>query len=115
MTNITDKKELITQYKQRKVVGGIYAIKNNQNGKMFIDGTTDIKGMQNRFSFSQKTGSCVNTKIHNDWSSYGCSSFSFEILDELAKKEEQTISEFREEIDLLKEIWLDKHPNENLY
>lgn len=115
MTNINEKKELISRYKQRKIIGGIYAIKNNQNGRMLIDGTTDVKGMQNRFNFSQKTGSCVNTRIQNDWANYGCSSFNFEILEELAKKEEQSSREFQEEIDLLKEIYLEKYDKKNLY
>ena len=115
MTNDINKKDLISKYKMRKVIGGIYAIKNIRTGKMLLDGTTDLLGMKNRFEFSQKTGSCINTRIQNAWKEDGHLSFEFWVLEELEKKEEQTMTEFRDDINVLKEIWLEKTVEENLY
>lgn len=103
-----DKKELKAAYKERKVIGGICAIKNNSNGKMLMEAVSDIGGFKNRFEFSKKTGSCVNSKLISDWNQFGSDSFSFEVIEELTKKATQTDKEFKEDIIMLKEIWLEK-------
>lgn len=103
-----DKKELKDAYKERKVIGGICAIKNISNGKMLITAVADIAGYKNRFEFSKSTGGCVSIKLQKDWNELGTNNFTFEILEELDKKETQTPKEFNEDIKTLKEIWLEK-------
>lgn len=109
------KKELQAQYKEREIVGGVYAIRNMLNNKMLLLATTDLQGNKNRFEFSQKTGSCIDLKLQSDWNKQGGGQFIFEVLEELKKGEMQTAEEFRADIDVLKEMWLDKLADVDFY
>ncbi|SKC72104.1 GIY-YIG nuclease family protein [Maledivibacter halophilus] len=110
-----DRKEKIVAYKERKIVGGVFIIKNIINGKMLILTSTDLYGCKNRFEFSQKTGSCVYMKLQSDWKKLGGEAFTFEILEKLEKKDTQTPKEFKEDIKVLEEIWLEKLGSHKLY
>ena len=108
-------KELQTQYKEREITGGVYAIKNTANNKLLLDAAVDLQGSKNRFEFSRKTGSCVNMKLQADWKAQDGSGFVFEVLEELKKGETQSQAEFKADIDLLKQMWLEKLAKESFY
>ncbi len=57
------KKKLLNDFKQRKIIGGICAIKNNVNGKILLENSYNIESNRNRFEFSKKIGSAVSLKI----------------------------------------------------
>ena len=99
------KKEIIAQYKEREIIGGVCVITNTLNNKLLLGAAIDLCSIKNRFEFSQITGSCVDLKLQNDWNAQGGSQFSFEVLEELRKGETQTMEEFKADIALLKEIW----------
>lgn len=109
------KKELQTTYKERDIVGGVYVIRNTVDNKLLLDIAMDLQGCKNRFEFAQKTDSCVNMKLQEDWKVHGGGQFIFEVLEELRKGETQTQKEFKADLDILKEIWLEKLSSENLY
>jgi len=109
------KKELIARYKEREIIGGVYAIKNTLNDKMLLGAVTDLNGIKNRFDFSQKTGSCIDLKLQRDWSKQGSEQFVFEVLEELKKGETQTEKGFKADIALLKEMWLEKLSDRDFY
>ncbi len=109
------KKELQAQYKERKVIGGVYIIKNKETGQLFLASTPDMQGSQNRFEFSQKIGSCVQMKLQKDWAAYGPDAFVFEILEEIKKGDAQTQEEFSEDVKLLKEIYMEKLADSQFY
>ena len=102
------KKELLAAYKERKIVGGICALKNTINGKQLISAVTDLQGSKNRYEFSLVTGGCLDLRIQKDWDEYGSKAFTFVILEELEKKDTQTMKEFEEDIKTLKTILLEK-------
>ncbi|MDR1133321.1 MAG: GIY-YIG nuclease family protein [Synergistaceae bacterium] len=99
------RKELIQQYKERKITGGIYLIKNSRGGKSVLGLTTDIQGSRNRFDFSKKTGMCTDKRIENDWKRLGADAYSFDVLEEISKKETQTDREFERDLADYKELW----------
>ena len=111
------RKQLIDAYKERSrtQTGGVYAVRNTQNGRIFLDASADITASENRFKFAQSTGSCVNVKLNRDWAEFGSGAFTFEILETIDKNEDQTPAEFREDIDLLKKMWIEKYAPETLY
>jgi hypothetical protein len=109
------KKELQVQYKDREIIGGVYAIKNNVNGKMLIDAGTDLRGLKNRFGFAVKTGSCIYLKMQNDWTAQRGAGFDFEVLEELKKDDAQTAAQFRADLSLLKQMWVEKLSDNELY
>ncbi len=102
------KKELKENYKNRRVVGGIYGIKCNANDRIWIKSTKNMAGQQNRFSFAVATNSCPEPAMQDDWKAYGAKSFSFVVLEEIKKGENQTDREFSDDIVTLLEIWREK-------
>jgi len=115
LSDVKSKKELQAQYKEREIVGGVYVIKNTLSNKILLKAATNLQGSKNRFEFSQKTGSCVDMKLQKDWNKDGGEQFVFEVLEELKKGETQTSKEFKDDIDVLKEIWLEKLSDKDLY
>jgi len=106
---------LIVKYKERKIIGGVYAIKNGVTGRSLLISAQDLQGSKNRFEFAQKTGGCVHPRLKDDWEVYGGKAFSLEILEELEKMETQTPDEFIEDIKVLAELWLEKYDPVELY
>jgi len=115
MESNTSRKELIQQYKERKVIGGVYIVRNTVNKKLFLASTTDLPGSKNRFEFAQNTGICVDLKLKKDWDAQNGGGFVFEALDEIEKGGTQTEAEFKADMKLLKEIWLEKLADETFY
>jgi hypothetical protein len=109
------KKELIAQYKGREIIGGVYVIKNTLNNKLLLRAAMDLQGSKNRFDFSLKTGSCVDMKLQNDWNKQGGEQFVFEVLEELKKGETQTEKEYKADIEVLREMWIEKLFDRDLY
>lgn len=103
-----NKKELIARYKQRPITGGVFRIVNTKTGKYLLASDIDIRGSRNRFNFSVSTGSCVQMKLQKDWDDFGAGAFVFEILEELEKNSEQELNAFREDLNLLEEMWREK-------
>jgi len=112
---MNDRKELKQAYKERKITGGVFIIKNNINGRILLDSAINIIGSKNRFDFSKATGSCVNLKLASDWKEFGKDAFTFEILEEIEKKEDQTEKDFGEDVKLLEEIWMEKLEGREFY
>jgi hypothetical protein len=101
------RKELKLQYKGRQITGGVYAIKSTR-GRQLLESTTDLLGSKNRFDFAVKTNSCPNAKIRQAWQELGPDAFAFEPLEEITKKDAQTMKEFEADVAALKELWAEK-------
>ena len=108
MKNNGKKKEILAQYKEREIIGGVYLIRNTVNNKLLLDAATDLQSIRNRFEFARKTGSCVNPQLQSDWSGHGSGAFVFEVLEELKKTSAQTENEFKAEVYLMKDIWFEQ-------
>lgn len=100
------KKELKQIYKEIPIEGGVYQIKNNQNGKVYIGSTRNFKTINGlKFSLEAGTASPTNKELQEDWSHYGASTFSIEILEPLKKKDDPYFNE-KEALLELEEKWL---------
>lgn len=99
-----DRKELLQNYKNRIVVGGVYAIVNTVTSRRMLNYTTDLQGSRNRFEFAQQMNSCIHPRLKDDWERLGGHSFRFDVLDTLEKKEEQTDSSFLDDLKALFDI-----------
>jgi hypothetical protein len=99
------RKDLVRQYNERKIVGGVYAVRNTRDGTVFLDASGDIRASVNRFDFSRKMGVCPIAKIKKDWDKLGPESFVFEILEEHVKDASRTDREFLDDLGALKALW----------
>lgn len=100
-----NRKELINEYKSRKLHGGVYTITNTTNGKYLIGHAANLKSVQNRFQFAVSTGSTVHPKMQKEWITLGAQAFKLEILEELVQKDDQSPEEFMDELKTLEQLW----------
>lgn len=102
------KKELKNAYKSKPVTGGICCIRCSGNQRLLIKATEDIESLRNRFNFAMVTKTCPDPSMRDEWAKYGGKSFSFEVLEEIRKGEDQTEKEFSDDINDLYTMWLEK-------
>lgn len=98
------KKEIIKEYKERKLQGGVYKITNTVNGKYLINHSANLNSVKNQFQFAVKTGSTVDPRLRKDWEECGAQAFSLEILEELEQRPEQSQAEFMDELKTLEQM-----------
>jgi hypothetical protein len=106
--NAPTKQELRNSYRERPVIGGIYAIKNTTTGRMLIASSANIQGAENRFVFAADSPTSLNFKLLPDVREYGIDAFAFEVLEKLEKKAEQSSEEFAADLEVLLELWREK-------
>ena len=99
------RKEIINEYKERKLRGGVYTITNTLNGKYLIDYTTNLQSVQNRYQFALATGSTLHPRLRKDWGELGAKAFTLEVLEELEQKPEQSQAEFMDYLKTLEQLW----------
>jgi group I intron endonuclease len=101
--------ELKREYKNKPQNIGVYQIKNQGNGKIFIGSSMNLDGMFNRFKMGVKCGdfSNGNQRLAEEMKEYGMESFTFEILDQL-KPSEDPLYDYKEDLKTLEALWLEK-------
>ncbi len=104
-----EKQKLKINFKNREVVGGIFAIKNETNKTIYLDKSLNLAGSKNRFDFCRINDSCVHPRLQDAWKEFGKSAFSFEILERVVKKNAQTDASFNSKL----EEFLEKHLEKN--
>lgn len=108
MTQI-DRKKAVQNYQEREVMGGVFQIINRQNGWAFrLKASTDLQAEQNKLDFSKTTNNCMEPELRTQWSEFGPDVFEMRILETLKMNKDQSLSEFKEDLKLLLELWKSK-------
>ena len=98
------RKEINSEYKARRLNGGVYTITNTVNGKYLIGYAVNLKSIQNRFQFAITTGSTVHPKLQKDWEEYGAQVFKLEVLEALEQKPDQSQGDFIDDLKTLEQL-----------
>ena len=98
------RKEITNEYKERKIIGGVYTITNTTNGKYFIGHAANLDSIRNHFQFAVTTGSTVHPKLQKDWKELGAQAFQLGVLEELEQKPEQSQAEFMDDLKTLEQL-----------
>lgn len=101
------KKELKQAYKQHKPVIGVFQVKNEINGKVLIEGSTDIQARWNRHLAELRFGSHRNAQLQKDWNEASEENFTFSVLSELEYKEGENV-DFAQEVKTLEEMLVEE-------
>jgi hypothetical protein len=102
------RKTLISEYKQRKIIGGIYRVTNTKNGRYLLDYTPNLQARQNAFDFMASSGSLFDYRLQKDWETFGEKAFTFEVLETIEQKKEQTRDGFIADLKTLAQLWSEK-------
>jgi group I intron endonuclease len=97
------RKELKEEYKQIKFKMGVFQIKNNINGKIFIGSSLDLKAIWYAQKLQLDIGMHQNNELQKDWKEFGSENFSYEILDEINQTEDKPI-DYKKEIRTLEDM-----------
>ncbi len=80
-----------------------------------LDHAANLQAKQNLFDFMVSSGSCSEYKLKKDWGEFGSQAFTFDVLETLEKKKEQTQQEFEDDLKILEQIWIDKLDSKKRY
>jgi group I intron endonuclease len=91
------------------MVAGIYLIRNNANGKLYIGSSKDMNARWRNHKSELNRKKHTNSYLQHSWDKYGESSFSFEYLEEciatreiLIEREQYYLDSLRPEYNLAK-------------
>ena len=101
------RKEIHREYKERVKPAGVFQVKNLTNGKVLLGSSLNLEGPLNRHRFMLKIGSHTNKALQKDWDELGPDQFTFEILEEVKRKDDPNFN-LKDELTLLEMIWLEK-------
>lgn len=106
-----DRRELKRMAREQKTEAGVYAIRNTQNGKRWVESTRNLRTINGQ-RFQLDTGVHRNQALQQEWSQFGAEAFVFEVLEVLEREENESI--YYDELDELKKLkakWLEElHP-----
>lgn len=108
------KKELTEQYKQMKKPMGAFIIRCKKNNKCYIQTTPDLKGVMNGALVRLQGGFHPYKELQKEWNEYGGKNFTMEILEQLKYDDDETKTDYSEELDLLRMIWEEKLAGQGL-
>ena len=75
------------------------------NEKVFVGKSENLDGFFNRIQFQSNAGVHNQTQLQTDWNELGADKFEFEILEELAFRENL---DSKKELEFLEDLWLEK-------
>src|SRR5262249_14928725 len=93
-----DRRTLIRNYKERRMVGGVYLVRNTRNGRYILGHALDLASARNRFQFAVTTNLALDMRLRDDWTTCGPQVFTFEVLEELEQGQDQTRAQFTDDL-----------------
>jgi hypothetical protein len=99
---MSDRRTLSKSYKERRMVGGVYLIRNTRNGRYILGHALDLASARNRFQFAVSTNAAVDMRVRTDWAACGPDAFAFEVLEE--QGQDQTRAQFTDDLVVLEDL-----------
>jgi hypothetical protein len=94
------RKEMKEEYKNMTFSMGVFQIKNNSNGKIFIGSSLDLKAIWHAQKFQLDIGMHRNAALQKDWKEYGSENFSYSIIETLTPVENGNV-DYKKEVKVL--------------
>src|SRR5262249_31095605 len=86
------KKELVREYRERKIRPGIFAVRCAAAGKIWNGISRDLDSQQNGIWFQLRMGNHMNRGLQEAWNREGADAFQFEILEVLEDENPEMIA-----------------------
>ncbi|MDH6368832.1 hypothetical protein M2444_000610 [Paenibacillus sp. PastF-3] len=103
--DMNKRKELIEEYKQIKIYMGVAQIKNQINGKIFIDSYPNLKNKWLTLQMQLDSGRFANTQLQKEWNEFGADAFTYEVIEQ---KDIDKVTDIRWERKKILKPWLEK-------
>ena len=110
------KRELKEQYKAMRPEMGVFVFRCVPTGKNYVGWTHDLKGTLNSLRFQLELGSCREKALQEAWRVHGGAAFCVDVLEKLPyDKDDETKTDYSEELTLLCRLWQDDGPPPGAY
>ena len=77
------RRALVRDYKERKAVAGVYAVRCVPSGEFWTAGSRNVDAQQNSLWFGLRNGGHINRAMQGAWAVHGEAAFSFEVLERI--------------------------------
>ncbi len=78
---MSGRKALLRAYRERKVEAGVYAVRCQASGEVWIGATPDLATRQSGVWFTLRLGSHREPTLQAAWNAHGNEAFAFEALE----------------------------------
>jgi len=78
---VTERRDAVATYKERKVRAGIYAIRCQPTDHVWLGKAPDLATIQNRQWFTLRLGTHPHRSLQEAWALHGAKAFSFEVVE----------------------------------
>ncbi|NVN12235.1 MULTISPECIES: GIY-YIG nuclease family protein [Nguyenibacter] len=78
------RRESAREYKERKVVAGIYAMRCRPTNQVWVGDAPDLSTIENRIRFTLRLGTNPCTSLQQAWDVHGTDGLLFEIIEAVA-------------------------------
>lgn len=78
-----DRKQAIREFKERKVSRGIFAVRCNASGKVWVGSSPNLDATRNGLWFMLRMGTHHAKDLQAEWNAHGEPSFTYEIVSTL--------------------------------
>jgi len=75
------RRQLVRDYKERKVRQGIFAVRCTATGEAWVGQSRNLDQQQNRVWFGLRQGGHPNAALRAAWAAHGPDAFIFEVLE----------------------------------
>lgn len=119
------RKQLTAEYQERERQMGVFQIKNNVNGKIYLGSSTNLDALWGKEQFVLNMNGHANKELQKEWKQFGGENFSFlvletvkleqkirydykDVLDPEGRQPVDMVRQYNREVNDLKEIWAQK-------
>jgi hypothetical protein len=99
------KRALTRQYKESVRPAGVFAVRNQLSGRVYVSGSLDVEGAMNRARFELNLRSHRNKALQQEWLADGAAQFSFEVVDRVKEREDDPAFDRAGELEKLLALW----------
>ncbi len=99
------RKQLIEEYKELKTYMGVIQIRNQTNGKIYINCYPNLKNKWLTIRMQLDLGTFASAQLQQDWKMFGEQAFTYEVLEQKATDK---ITDIRWEQKQMLKPWLQK-------
>ncbi len=99
------RRELKQQYKMTKPDMGLFIVRCNENNKVFLQATQDMRTVKAGILVRLESGMHPNRELQKEWKEFGGDSFCMEILEVLPYESDASKTDYSDDLKLLQSMW----------
>ncbi|MDB5468499.1 MAG: hypothetical protein JWR84_59 [Caulobacter sp.] len=82
-----DRKQLVRDYKERKIAAGAFAVRCAPSGQTWVEVSPNLHNRQNGLWFALRLGGHPNRILQQAWTEHGEAAFTYEVVEQLPDAE----------------------------